>query len=83
MRQIKEHAGKKYLMVVYNILDKVLDKTKEIIDIEKYYETKILISKDDKLEIFLKNAVMLMTSIIKDDNKPYAEMFLQETLYDE
>ena len=56
-------------MVVYNILDKVLDKTKEIIDIEKYYETKILISKDDKLEIFLKNAVMLMTSIIKDDNK--------------
>ena len=70
-------------MVVYNILDKVLDKTKEIIDIEKYYETKILISKDDKLEIFLKNAVMLMTSIIKDDNKPYPEMFLQETLYDE
>ena len=70
-------------MVVYNILDKVLDKTKEIIDIEKYYETKILISKDDKLEIFLKNAVMLTTSIIKDDNKPYPEMFLQETLYDE
>ena len=70
-------------MVVYNILDKVLDKTKETIDIEKYYETKILISKDDKLEIFLKNAVMLTTSIIKDDNKPYPEMFLQETLYDE
>ena len=70
-------------MVVYNILDKVLDTTKEIIDIEKYYETKILISKDDKLEIFLKNTVMLTTSIIKDDNKPYPEMFLQETLYDE
>ena len=33
MRQIKEHAGKKYLMVDYNILDKVLDKTKEIIGI--------------------------------------------------
>ena len=42
-----------------------------------------MIRADDKLEIFLKNTVMLMTSIIKDDNKPYAEMFLQETLYDE
>ena len=83
MRQIKEHAGKKYLMVGCNILDKVLDKTKGIIDIEEYYETKILISTDDKLEIFLKNAVMLTTSVIKDDNKPYPEMFLQETLYDE
>ena len=83
MRQIKEHAGKKHLMVDCNILDKVLDKTKGIIDIEEYYETKILISTDDKLEIFLKNAVMLTTSVIKDDNKPYPEMFLQETLYDE
>ena len=83
MRQIKEHVGKKYLMVDCNILHKVLDKTKEIIDIEKYYETKNLISTDDKLEIFLKNAVMLTTSVIKDDNKPYPEMFLQETLYDE
>ena len=83
MRQIKEHVGKKYLMVDCNILHKVLDITKEIIDIEKYYETKNLISTDDKLEIFLKNAVMLTTSVIKDDNKPYPEMFLQETLYDE
>ena len=42
-----------------------------------------MISTDDKLEKFLKNAVMLTTSAIKDDNKPYPEFFLEETLYDE
>ena len=30
--QIEEHEGKKYLMINYYMLDKVLDKIKEIID---------------------------------------------------
>ena len=40
---------KKYLMINYNILDKVLDKIKEITGIEKFDDTKILIDTDDKL----------------------------------
>ena len=32
------------------MLDKKLDKTKEIIDIEKFDKTKILIDADDKLQ---------------------------------
>ena len=49
-------------------LDKVLDKIKEIMGIEKFYDTKILIDRDDKLpdDIFLKNVEMLRTCVIKD-----------------
>ena len=36
-------------MINYNILDKVLDKIKEIKGIEKFDDTKILIDTDDKL----------------------------------
>ena len=35
MGRIKEHEGKKYLMVDDYVLDKILDKIKEIIDIEE------------------------------------------------
>ena len=35
MRKIEEYEGKKYLMIDDNILDKILDKIKKIIDIEK------------------------------------------------
>ena len=52
------------------MLDKVLDKIKEIIGIEKFDDTKILI---DKLpnEITLKNVVILIACVIKDDSKLY------------
>ena len=45
------------------MLDKVLDKIKEIIDIEKLNNTKNSIATDDKLlgDITLKNIVILMT----------------------
>ena len=49
MEKIEEHEGKKYLMVDDYIIDKVLDKIKEIIRIEKFDDTKILIDTDDKL----------------------------------
>ena len=61
---------KKYLVVDDFMLDKVLDKIKEIIGIEKFDDTKILI---DKLpnEITLKNVVILIACVIKDDSKLY------------
>ena len=50
-------------MIDNYVLDKVLDKTKEIIGIEKFDDTKILIDTDDTLpeDITLKNAVILIT----------------------
>ena len=68
---IEEHEEKKkYLVVDDFMLDKVLDKIKEIIGIEKFDDTKILI---DKLpnEITLKNVVILIACVIKDDSKLY------------
>ena len=51
------------------MLDKVLDKIIEIIGIKEFYDTKILIHMDDELpdDITLKNAVILMTCVIKDN----------------
>ena len=42
MVKTEEHKGKKYLMVNDYMLDKVLDKIKETIDISKFDATKIL-----------------------------------------
>ena len=47
----KEHKRTKYLMVNNYILDKILDKAKEIIGILKFDDTKILIKTDDKLRL--------------------------------
>ena len=54
-------------MVDNNMLDKVLDKIKEIISIQKIDDSRILIDTDNKLldDITLKNVVILMTSIEK------------------
>ena len=67
IRKIEEYKGKKYLMVDYCMLDKELGKIKEIIGIEKFDDTKILIDVDDKLadDIAWKNIVILMTCVIK------------------
>ena len=55
--KIEEHEGKKYLTYRDYLLDKVLDMIKEIIDIEKFDDTKILVTTDDELPdgIILKN----------------------------
>ena len=45
----EEHKRIKYLMVNSYILDKVLAKIKEIIGIQKFDGTKMLIETDDKL----------------------------------
>ena len=60
---------KKKFMVDDYILHKVLDKLKEIIEIKKLDDTKILIDTDDKLpdDITIKNLVILMKCVTKDD----------------
>ena len=64
----------KYLADDY-MLDKVLKKyrIKEIIGVEKFDNTKILIDTDDELpdNITLKNVVISITYVIKDENKFY------------
>ena len=69
-------------MVNDYVLDKVLDKIKKIINIIKFNDTKILIDTDDKLPgyIAFKNIVILITRIIKGDDKFYPQIFLEKTL---
>ena len=69
--------------IVDDMLDKVLDKIKEIIGIEKSDNTKILIDTEDKLpnDITLKNVAILITCVINDDNKFYRQLFLGKALF--
>ena len=49
MGKIEEHEGKKYLMIDDYMLDEVLDRINELINIEKFDDTKISVVEDDKL----------------------------------
>ena len=64
------------------MLHKVLNKNKEIIGLEKFDDTKILIDMDDKLpdDVSLKNVVILITYVVRDDSKFYPQIFLGEAL---
>ena len=64
------------------MLHKVLNKNKEIIGLEKFDDTKILIDMDDKLpdDVSLKNVVILITYVVRDDSKFYPQTFLGEAL---
>ena len=64
------------------IFSKVLDKIKKVISIEKFDDTKSLIDIDDKLSVdfTLKNMMILITCIIKNDGKFYPQIFLEEVL---
>ena len=82
MEKIKEHEGKTYLMVYDYMLDKVLDTIKEIIGVVKFHDTKILTDTDDELPDYITlNVVILITCLIKDDNKLYPQIFLEEAFY--
>ena len=72
-------------MVKNYILDKVTDRIKKIIGIEEFDNTQILIDANDILpdDVTFKNAVVLMTSVIKGDGKFYPQLFLEEALCDE
>ena len=67
-------------MVGGYMLDNVLDKTNEIIGIEKFDTTNISVDTDYKSpdNATLINIVMSMTWVIKDDNKIYPRLFLEE-----
>ena len=69
-------------MIIY-MLDKAWDKIWEIIGIETFSDTKILIDTDDKLsdDMNLRNVVILMTYVIKYDGKFYPQTFLEEAFY--
>ena len=81
MGKVKEHERKKYLVIDDYMLDNVLDKVKEIIGIEKFADIKVLIDKDDKMpdDGIFKNVV---TCVIKDNDKFYLQLFLEEALFD-
>ena len=57
------------------MLDKILDKIQDIIDIAEFDNTKKLIETGDKLPnyITLKNVVTLITCVIKDDGEFYCK----------
>ena len=65
------------------MLNKVLGNPKEIIGIKRFDDSKILIDTDEKLpdDISLKNVVILMTCVIKDDSKCYPQIFFKEALF--
>ena len=72
------------------MVDKLLDNIKEIIAIEKFDETKILINMDDHLsdQITLKRVVILLTwywryIVIKDGDKPFPQLSLDNSNYGE
>ena len=64
------------------MLDKVSEKIKEIMRIEKFDDTKIKIDTNNELtdDITLKNVAILMASVIKDDDQFYPKLFLEEAL---
>ena len=64
------------------MLDKVLDKIKEIIGTGKFGDTKILIDTADKMpdDTTLRNTVILITCVIRDDGKFHPLIFLEEAV---
>ena len=68
-------------MVADCILNKVLDKIKEIIDIEQFDNTNILKDTDDTMsyDITLKKVDLFITSVTKGDNKFYSQLILEYT----
>ena len=77
MGKTEEHEGKKYLIIDDHMIDKVLDKPKDLIGIEICHDTKIWINVDDKLsdDITLKRVVILMACVIKEGNNFYPSYF--------
>ena len=83
MGKIKKHKGKKYLMLDDYMLNKKLNRIKEIIGIEEFDNIKILAETNDKLpdNIILQNAMILITFVLKDGGKFYPQLFLEDKLF--
>ena len=67
-------------MVDDYMLDKVLEQIKKIIGIEEFDDIKILIETDDNLadDVTLKSVVILNTCVMKNGDKFYPQIFLEE-----
>ena len=68
------------MMVDDYMLDKVLEQIKKIIGIEEFDDIKILIETDDNLadDVTLKSVVILITCVMKNGDKFYPQIFLEE-----
>ena len=66
LEKIEEHEEKSFLIVDNYMLQKLLEKIKEIIGIDQFDDTKVLIETDVKLPdgITFKNVVILMKCVI-------------------
>ena len=66
-----------------NMPDKVLNRIKEVKGIEVFDNSRILVEIHDKLpdDITLRNVVILITFVIKNDGRFYPELFLEEALF--
>ena len=51
--KIEKKKGERYFIACHFILNKVLDKIKEMIGIKKYADTKILVDTDDELPNYI------------------------------
>ena len=51
--KIEKKKGERHFIACHFILNKVLDKIKEMIGIKKYADTKILVDTDDELPIYI------------------------------
>ena len=73
------------MMVEDYMLDKVLDKLKQIIGIKNLTVLKYFMDTNEELQdgITLKNILILITFVTKDDNKFYQQPILQKALFDE
>ena len=62
-----------------NILDRVLKVIQKVAGIKKFEDAKVLIDADD---IIFKNVMILITCVIKEDDKLYLQISLEETMFD-
>ena len=71
---------KKYFMIDNYVLHKLLGRIKEIIGVENFDDTKLLIDTYDKWpdDITLKNVLILMACVIKDDDKFSLQLFIEQ-----
>ena len=69
-------------MIDNYMLNKVLDKVKEITSIEKFDDTQILIDANDKLpnDIPLKEDEILIRCVVKDNGQFYPQLFWDHAL---
>ena len=69
-------------IIIKHMLDEVLDKIKEIKDIEKVDVTEIMIDIDYKLgdEITIQNVVIIISCIIKNYDNIYQQLFEEESI---